>query len=138
MRAGGPGGGPIGNFINGELWGRAPTRRCRGRWSSRSRAADCRAIRRSSTSSCSRGCCCSRCCGSTRASRARPGMVSGWFLVGYGVCASSAEYFREPDAFLGLLALNISMGQWLCVPMVLAGFAIIGWARRQPEPPVAA
>jgi len=32
-----------------------------------------------------------------------------------------AEYFREPDDFLGLLALNMSMGQWLCVPMVLFG-----------------
>jgi phosphatidylglycerol:prolipoprotein diacylglycerol transferase len=37
-----------------------------------------------------------------------------------------AEYFREPDSFLGLLALNLSMGQWLCVPMVLTGMAI--WA----------
>jgi phosphatidylglycerol:prolipoprotein diacylglycerol transferase len=49
------------------------------------------------------------------------GAVSGAFLVGYGVFRFVAEYFREPDAFLGLLALNMSMGQWLCVPMVLAG-----------------
>jgi len=32
-----------------------------------------------------------------------------------------AEYFREPDAHLGLLALGLSMGQWLCVPMVAVG-----------------
>ena len=32
-----------------------------------------------------------------------------------------AEYFREPDAHLGLLALGLSMGQWLCVPMVVVG-----------------
>jgi phosphatidylglycerol:prolipoprotein diacylglycerol transferase len=32
-----------------------------------------------------------------------------------------AEAFREPDAFLGLLALGMSMGQWLCLPMVIAG-----------------
>lgn len=68
----------------------------------------------------------------------RLGMVSGWFLVGYGVMRFTAEYFREPDAFLGLLALNLSMGQWLCVPMVLAGLGIIGWARRQPQPAAAA
>jgi len=44
--------------------------------------------------------------------------------VGYGVLRFTAEFYREPDAFLGLLALNMSMGQWLCVPMVLAGLAL--------------
>jgi phosphatidylglycerol:prolipoprotein diacylglycerol transferase len=47
--------------------------------------------------------------------------VAGLFLIGYGVFRFIAEFFREPDAFLGLLALNMSMGQWLCVPMVAAG-----------------
>lgn len=56
------------------------------------------------------------------ARRRRPtGAVSGLFLVGYGLLRFVAEYFREPDAFLGLLAGGMSMGQWLCVPMVLAG-----------------
>ena len=49
------------------------------------------------------------------------GRVSGAFLVGYGAFRFIAEYFREPDSFLGLLALNLSMGQWLCVPMIVAG-----------------
>ena len=49
------------------------------------------------------------------------GQVSGAFLLGYGVFRFTAEFFREPDSFLGLLALNMSMGQWLCVPMVVAG-----------------
>lgn len=49
------------------------------------------------------------------------GRVSGAFLIGYGFFRFVAEYFREPDSFLGLLALNMSMGQWLCVPMVAAG-----------------
>ena len=49
------------------------------------------------------------------------GQVSGAFLVGYGVLRFIAEYFREPDRFLGVLALGMSMGQWLCVPMVVAG-----------------
>jgi phosphatidylglycerol:prolipoprotein diacylglycerol transferase len=57
------------------------------------------------------------------------GKVSGAFLVGYGVLRFTAEYFREPDGFLGLLALNLSMGQWLCVPMIVAGVAIWFWAR---------
>jgi phosphatidylglycerol:prolipoprotein diacylglycerol transferase len=47
--------------------------------------------------------------------------VSAVFLIGYGVMRFTAEFFREPDDFLGLLALNMSMGQWLCVPMVLFG-----------------
>jgi len=51
----------------------------------------------------------------------RIGQTSGAFLVGYGVLRFVAEYFREPDSFLGLLALNMSMGQWLCVPMVVVG-----------------
>jgi phosphatidylglycerol:prolipoprotein diacylglycerol transferase len=62
------------------------------------------------------------------------GQVSGAFLVGYGVLRFVAEYFREPDRFLGLLALNLSMGQWLCVPMVLAGAALWWWSSRRPAP----
>ena len=53
------------------------------------------------------------------------GAVSGMFLVGYGALRFTAEYFREPDGFLGLLSLGMSMGQWLCVPMVLAGFFLL-------------
>jgi phosphatidylglycerol---prolipoprotein diacylglyceryl transferase len=49
------------------------------------------------------------------------GQVSGLFLIGYGVFRFIAEFFREPDAFLGLLAFGLSMGQWLCVPMVAVG-----------------
>jgi phosphatidylglycerol:prolipoprotein diacylglycerol transferase len=58
------------------------------------------------------------------------GAVSGLFLVGYGLLRFVAEYFREPDAFLGLLALGMSMGQWLCVPMVLAGAGLWLHSRR--------
>jgi len=49
------------------------------------------------------------------------GAVASAFLFGYGVFRFIAEYFREPDSFLGLLALNMSMGQWLCVPMIVLG-----------------
>jgi phosphatidylglycerol:prolipoprotein diacylglycerol transferase len=51
----------------------------------------------------------------------RVGAVSGVFLMGYGLTRFMAEYFREPDAHLGLLAFGLSMGQWLCVPMVAVG-----------------
>ncbi len=59
------------------------------------------------------------------------GQVSGAFLVGYGVLRFVAEYFREPDSFLGPLALGLSMGQWLCLPMIAAGAALWAWAGRQ-------
>ena len=59
------------------------------------------------------------------------GIVSGMFLIGYGSFRFAAEYFREPDSFLGLLAFNMSMGQWLCVPMVLAGAGLVWMARQQ-------
>ncbi len=59
------------------------------------------------------------------------GQVSGVFLIGYGVFRFVAEYFREPDSFLGPLALGLSMGQWLCVPMVAAGLGLWLWAGRQ-------
>ncbi|MFY8104763.1 MAG: prolipoprotein diacylglyceryl transferase [Ramlibacter sp.] len=52
------------------------------------------------------------------------GRVAAAFLGGYGLMRFIAEYFREPDAHLGLLALGLTMGQWLCVPMVLGGMAL--------------
>lgn len=56
------------------------------------------------------------------------GQVAAAFLVGYGLLRFVAEFFREPDAHLGLLSLGMSMGQWLCVPMVLGGVLLWGWA----------
>ncbi len=58
----------------------------------------------------------------------KTGQVSGVFLVGYGVFRFIAEYFRQPDDFLGVLALGLSMGQWLCIPMILAGLGLWTWA----------
>ena len=63
--------------------------------------------------------------------RPRPlGAVSAWFLIGYGVFRFAVEFTREPDGFLGLLALNLSMGQWLSLPMVAAGVVMLAWAQR--------
>jgi phosphatidylglycerol:prolipoprotein diacylglycerol transferase len=56
------------------------------------------------------------------------GAVSGLFLIGYGSFRFLAEFTREPDNFLGLLALNLSMGQWLSLPMVIAGIAMLRWS----------
>jgi phosphatidylglycerol:prolipoprotein diacylglycerol transferase len=63
------------------------------------------------------------------ARRKRPlGAVSGLFLIGYGAFRFIVEFAREPDDFLGLLALGLSMGQWLSLPMIAAGAALMVWA----------
>jgi phosphatidylglycerol:prolipoprotein diacylglycerol transferase len=58
--------------------------------------------------------------------------VSALFLLGYGVFRFACEFTREPDAFLGLLALGLTMGQWLSLPMILAGVVLFAWSRRTP------
>ena len=65
----------------------------------------------------------------------RTGRVAAAFLFGYGGLRFIAEYFREPDDYLGLLSLGLSMGQWLCLPMVLAGAAVWVWAGRRALAP---
>jgi len=60
------------------------------------------------------------------------GQVSAAFLFGYGVFRFIAEFFREPDAHLGLLSLGMSMGQWLCVPMMVGGVWMWWWFGRKP------
>jgi phosphatidylglycerol:prolipoprotein diacylglycerol transferase len=61
-----------------------------------------------------------------------PGAVSGAFLVGYGTLRFLVEFTRQPDDFLGLLAMNLSMGQWLSIPMIATGIAMMAWAYRRP------
>ena len=56
------------------------------------------------------------------------GAVSGLFLVGYGAARFVVEYAREPDAFLGTLAMGLTMGQWRCIPMIVAGLVMMLWA----------
>jgi phosphatidylglycerol:prolipoprotein diacylglycerol transferase len=64
-------------------------------------------------------------------SKPRPrGAVSALFLAGYGVFRFVAEFAREPDAFLGYLAMGLTMGQWLCLPMIAGGLWLFRWSRR--------
>jgi phosphatidylglycerol:prolipoprotein diacylglycerol transferase len=58
------------------------------------------------------------------------GRVSAAFLIGYGAFRFVAEYFRQPDDFLGILSFGLSMGQWLCLPMMLAGALLWTWSAR--------
>jgi phosphatidylglycerol:prolipoprotein diacylglycerol transferase len=66
--------------------------------------------------------------------RRRPvGQVSAVFLMGYGSFRFIAEYFRTPDAGIFGQSDVISMGQWLSLPMIVAGIALYRWAARQPQ-----
>ena len=62
--------------------------------------------------------------------RQRYGTLSGVFLLGYGVARIVAEFFRQPDPFLGYLAFGATMGQLLSIPLVVAGLGLLVWARR--------
>ncbi|TXT25018.1 MAG: phosphatidylglycerol:prolipoprotein diacylglycerol transferase [Gallionellaceae bacterium] len=59
------------------------------------------------------------------------GATSGLFLVGYGSFRFLAEFTRNPDdGIFGLMTFGVSMGQWLSLPMVLAGAVMMVWAHR--------
>lgn len=65
-------------------------------------------------------------------SKARPrGAASGLFLIGYGVFRFITEYFREPDHGIFGQSYTISMGQWLSLPMILIGIAMLVPAYRR-------
>jgi len=116
--------GRIGNFINGELWGRAASPDLP--WAMVFPHVD--ALPRHPSQLYQAGL-----EGLTLflllwlyAARPRPvGAVSGVFLVGYGVFRFMAEYFREPDTGIFGHSYLISMGQWLSLPMILTGIWLL-------------
>jgi len=59
------------------------------------------------------------------------GAVSGVFLIGYVSLRFLVEFTREPDSFLGLLQFGLSMGQWLSLPMIVAGIIMLRWSLRR-------
>ena len=61
----------------------------------------------------------------------RTGLISGVFMIGYGLARILAEFFREPDAFLQFVLPGTTMGQVLSLPMVLIGIAVTVWALRR-------
>lgn len=65
------------------------------------------------------------------------GAVGGLFLLGYGSFRFFVEFFRQPDAQLGFVALDFfSMGQMLCLPMIVLGLWLM--LRKPTAPPQAA
>ena len=56
----------------------------------------------------------------------KPGAVSGLFAVGYGLSRFMVEFVRVPDAQLGYLAFGwLTMGQALCLPLILVGLWLL-------------
>jgi phosphatidylglycerol---prolipoprotein diacylglyceryl transferase len=74
----------------------------------------------------------------SEALRARFGWLTGAFLIGYGIARITGECFREPDAFLGFLPFGTTMGQVLCIPMLIAGAWLIWRARPVSAPTLSA
>jgi phosphatidylglycerol:prolipoprotein diacylglycerol transferase len=75
----------------------------------------------------------------------RPGLITGFFLVGYAIIRFSLEFTREPDAQLGFVFGALSMGQVLSIIMLAAGVALLGMiylgrgvSPRPPQSPGAA
>ena len=62
--------------------------------------------------------------------RQRPGLMTGLFVAGYGLSRFVVEFVREPDAHLQTLALGLSMGQYLSLPMIAVGIGAALWHRR--------
>jgi len=56
--------------------------------------------------------------------RDRRGLLAGFFLIGYGTMRFFTEFTRKPDAHLGFIMMYFSMGQILCIPMIIIGAAI--------------
>ena len=62
----------------------------------------------------------------------RRGIVSASFLILYGLTRFFIEFFRQPDAHIGFVALEwLSMGQLLCLPMIFAGFVLLTYFLRK-------
>lgn len=64
--------------------------------------------------------------------RTRPGFLSGIFLTGYGLSRLTIEFFREPDIQIGYLFGMATMGQILCLPMIVAGIGLTVFALSRP------
>ena len=52
------------------------------------------------------------------------GLITSLFLILYGVFRILIEFLREPDAHIGLFLNSISMGQLLCIPLIIIGLGI--------------
>jgi phosphatidylglycerol:prolipoprotein diacylglycerol transferase len=63
-----------------------------------------------------------------------PGTIFWSFITGYGICRLIAELFREPDAHIGFLFGSLSMGQLLSLPMVIVGSFMLALGYHKASP----
>ncbi|MFM9958349.1 MAG: prolipoprotein diacylglyceryl transferase [Phycisphaerales bacterium] len=62
----------------------------------------------------------------------KPGVITAWFLIAYGVGRVITEFWRLPDAHLAVQrVVGLSRGQWLSVLMVVAGAALLWWVSKR-------
>lgn len=59
------------------------------------------------------------------------GAMLSFYLIGYGMARFVIEFFRQPDAHLGLVLLVFSMGQLLCFVMIASGILLYCYLYRQ-------
>jgi phosphatidylglycerol:prolipoprotein diacylglycerol transferase len=62
------------------------------------------------------------------------GAISGLFLLGYGLFRFAMEFFREPDVQMGFFWGKLTAGQLLSLPMVFFGVIMLVWAYRGKFP----
>ena len=116
--------GRIGNFINGELWGRVASSSVP--WAMVFPQVDAQPRHPSQLYQFGLEGLCLFVLLWWYSAKPRPRRaVSGMFLVGYGVFRFLAEFFREPDAGVFGFSYTVSMGQWLSLPMIGYGLYLL-------------
>jgi len=63
--------------------------------------------------------------------RTPPGTMCWSLITGYGLCRVIVEFFREPDMHLGFIFGPFSMGQVLSAPMILIGAVMLAWGYQE-------
>jgi phosphatidylglycerol---prolipoprotein diacylglyceryl transferase len=67
----------------------------------------------------------------------KDGVIAIVFLFGYTLARFIVEFFRQPDSHIGILFLGLSMGQWLSIVMLVASAGLV-WRFTKKEPAAAA
>ena len=68
---------------------------------------------------------------SIRRFRVPKGAMLALYVIGYGTVRFFIEYFREPDAHLGFIFLSFTMGQMLCAAMIAGGIGLYFYLRQK-------